>query len=626
LSFRTRLTWFFIVIVIVPMIAVAVVLFRLVADSERGKSDARLSQAQTSASAVFTDAQARAAAAGRDIAQAPELAAAIESGEKTTVGNELNDLAKEAGATRAVMTLDRLGSFETGTGTPVAGAATTLLDRQGNQVGRLKVSVVTAERFARDLRSFTGLDAVLIDRTRLLAATLTAIAPGQVPARGEAELGGHRYRVTTFTAPAFDDPDRRVTVRLLADERDTQTAVTEDSLLVAGLLFAFLVLAFAFALTVSRSLQAQIQRLLEAAKRLGSGEFTIEVPTEGNDEFAALGSEFNAMARQLEARLEELQTERARLQHAVRRVGESFAKGLDRDGLLRIVVSTAVDGIGADAGRATVREGDDEGPLIERASAGDLAEYKGALHAVEAAVLDARQAAETVVGGIHALAHPLQPSDGEDKVLGVISVARDARPFTEGEKELFNYLASQAAVSIENVDLHETVQRQAVTDELTGLFNHRRFQEVIDMEVERARRFGTGLGLIMFDIDNFKSVNDTYGHLQGDQVLREIARILRDSAREIDEPARYGGEEMAVALPQTDLEGAYQFAERLRKRIEELDIRLLDGDGHLNITASFGAAALPESADADKDALVAAADQALYRAKRMGKNRVVKAG
>ena len=126
------------------------------------------------------------------------------------------------------------------------------------------------------------------------------------------------------------------------------------------------------------------------------------------------------------------------------------------------------------------------------------------------------------------------------------------------ERELFAYLASQAAVSIENVDLHETVQRQAVTDELTGLFNHRRFQEVMAAEVERARASTTTMGLIMLDIDNFKRVNDTYGHLQGDLVLREVARVLRESSREIDEPARYGGEEMAVALPQTDLDGAYQ--------------------------------------------------------------------
>src|ERR687894_2799257 len=116
----------------------------------------------------------------------------------------------------------------------------------------------------------------------------------------------------------------------------------------------------------------------------------------------------------------------------------------------------------------------------------------------------------------------------------------------------------------------------------------RRFQEVIDMEVERSRRFGTGLGLIMLDIDNFKRVNDTYGHLQGDHVLREVARVLREASREVDEPARYGGEEMAVALPQTGLDGAYEFAERVRTRIEALELELLDGDGVLRVTASFG--------------------------------------
>jgi diguanylate cyclase (GGDEF)-like protein len=169
------------------------------------------------------------------------------------------------------------------------------------------------------------------------------------------------------------------------------------------------------------------------------------------------------------------------------------------------------------------------------------------------------------------------------------------------------------------------VQRQAVTDELTGLFNHRRFQEVIAAEVERARRYGQEMGLIMLDIDNFKQVNDTYGHLQGDLVLREVARVLRQSSREIDEPARYGGEEMAVALPQTDLEGAYQFAERVRHAVEDLALPLPSGNGTLQVTASFGVASLASAEHADKDALVAAADSALYEAKRTGKNRTVRA-
>ena len=206
--------------------------------------------------------------------------------------------------------------------------------------------------------------------------------------------------------------------------------------------------------------------------------------------------------------------------------------------------------------------------------------------------MDAGEAAEISLGGSSALAAPLSATRAA--VASSRSCPSPAATATSPpqERELFSYLTSQAAVSVENVDLHETVQRQAVTDELTGLFNHRRFQEVMDAEVERARRYDAEMGLIMLDIDNFKRVNDTYGHMQGDEVLRAVARVLRQSAREIDEPARYGGEEMAVALPQTDLDGAYHFAERVRKRIEALELPLLDGDGVLKVTASFGAASL----------------------------------
>jgi diguanylate cyclase (GGDEF)-like protein len=266
-----------------------------------------------------------------------------------------------------------------------------------------------------------------------------------------------------------------------------------------------------------------------------------------------------------------------------------------------------------------------DAPMEEITRTGDPGAYERALHAAELAVMDAGTVAETQIGGASALAAPLAATEGGDRVLAIVSVARGDRGFLPQERELFSYLTSQAAVSVENVDLHETVQRQAVTDELTGLFNHRRFQEVMSAEVERARRYEQEMGLIMLDIDNFKRVNDTYGHVQGDMVLREVARVLRQSARDVDEPARYGGEEMAVALPQTDLDGAFRFAERVRQRIEALELPLLDGDGTLRVTASFGAASLTKSPQPDKEGLVAAADAALYRAKRSGKNRTVKA-
>jgi diguanylate cyclase (GGDEF)-like protein len=220
------------------------------------------------------------------------------------------------------------------------------------------------------------------------------------------------------------------------------------------------------------------------------------------------------------------------------------------------------------------------------------------------------------------LTHPLRGAKG-DAVLGLVSVWRRGRPFAARERELFTYLAAQAGVSLENVELHQTVQRQAVTDELTGLSNHRRFQESLAYEVERARRFAAGVGLVMLDIDNFKSVNDTYGHQTGDRVLAAVAGVLREQSREIDEPARYGGEELAVVLPGTDLEGAYNLAERVREGVAALSFET-EGGEPLRVTASFGAAAIPESGS-DQRSLIAAADVALYAAKRSGKNRTQRA-
>ena len=371
---------------------------------------------------------------------------------------------------------------------------------------------------------------------------------------------------------------------------------------------------------VSKSLQSRIGAFLDAARRLGRGDFSAQVPIEGNDEFAALGVEFNSMARQLEARLEELGEQRTRLENQLRRIGEAFASNLDRDALLEIAVRTTVDGVPADGGRATLRRDPEQAPE-ERAVTGDPAGLTEVIAQVEGEVLASGQPREVTTEAGSALGHPLRGV--RDETEGVVSVWRRDRPFAPSERELFHYLAAQAGVSIENVDLHETVQRQAVTDELTGLSNHRRFQEALVSELERARRFDTGVGLVMLDIDNFKLVNDTHGHQVGDRVLQEVARVLKTESREVDEPARYGGEELAVVLPSADLEGAYGLAERVRAGIEGLQFPVPEGPP-LRVTASFGAAALPESAH-DHGSLIAAADAALYAAKRAGKNRTMRA-
>jgi diguanylate cyclase (GGDEF)-like protein len=164
--------------------------------------------------------------------------------------------------------------------------------------------------------------------------------------------------------------------------------------------------------------------------------------------------------------------------------------------------------------------------------------------------------------------------------------------------------------------------RQAQTDALTNLANRRALDERLDDEVDHARRLGTNIAFVIADIDNFKSINDRYGHQTGDEVLRRVSRAFAETVRELDLPGRYGGEEFALVLPGTNLSGARALAEKIRKSLEELLVTGPDGSP-FQVTASFGAACFPAQSSVEE--LVAAADAALYEAKRTGKNRVVTA-
>jgi diguanylate cyclase (GGDEF)-like protein len=345
------------------------------------------------------------------------------------------------------------------------------------------------------------------------------------------------------------------------------------------------------------------------------------VPIEGHDRFAALGEEFNKMSAQLERRLEELQQERARLRASIHRIGQTFESNLDRPALLELALRTAVDAVQATCARLTVRDSPEE-PLAQVGLVGSLSGLEGHCHKAEARALSNGGLGQADSDGVFIASVALGPLESGGRVRGLITVARPEHEFDDGDRDILRSLAAQATLALENVELHYQVQQQAVTDELTGLANHGHFQDLLQGEIEQVRRYRYPVGLIMLDLDDFKSINDTYGHQQGDVVLKHVARALRETSRDVDVPARYGGEEMAVILPHTDLEGAYAISERVRGAIEALRIPRLDGDGTLRITASFGVAA---STEGDKDALIGDADAALYAAKRQGKNRTVRA-
>jgi diguanylate cyclase (GGDEF)-like protein len=190
--------------------------------------------------------------------------------------------------------------------------------------------------------------------------------------------------------------------------------------------------------------------------------------------------------------------------------------------------------------------------------------------------------------------------------------------FSDETIQLARWLVSQSAIALENAELHHVVQRQAMTDELTGLANRRRFMEAFGGEIGRAERFGGTLTLVLADIDDFKRINDQFGHHVGDEALRRFAGLLTAELREIDVAGRLGGEEFAVLLPETDLEGALVAAERIRRAVEESELALSEAV-RIRFTASLGVASY-EGDPADR--LLRRADAALYQAKADGKNRV----
>ncbi len=266
-------------------------------------------------------------------------------------------------------------------------------------------------------------------------------------------------------------------------------------------------------------------------------------------------------------------------------LGDALAATHEPSALLEIVLKVAVEATGATGGRLVEREDS----TASTASPG-----------VEEPLI-----LPIAAGGFESRLLCLDPPPGG---------------FASESLRLAESLALQASVALENAYLHQVIQERALTDDLTGLANRRHFLESLEGEIMRAQRFNILPAVVVADLDNFKNVNDNYGHAMGDEVLRSFARVMRNEVREIDLPARLGGEEFVILLPQTNLDGAVALAERMRSSLAHMQHQTPDGRA-LPVTASFGVALYEPSEGAFE--LLGAADDALYRAKVKGKNRVV---
>ena len=275
-----------------------------------------------------------------------------------------------------------------------------------------------------------------------------------------------------------------------------------------------------------------------------------------------------------------------RTREAAELVGNVLAAGHDVDALLPVILETAVSVTGA-AGARLVADGEELARLGTPEGGPPLA-----------IALSAGPAS----GGLLVLYPP--PGGG----------------FDDEAVQLAEWLAGRASIALQNAHLHRLARQLATTDELTQLPNRRQFDEALAAEVIRAERFHDPVAVVVADLDNFKDINDRFGHDVGDLVLRAFAGVIRENVRDVDLPARYGGEEFTILLPATNAEGGRQLAERLRQAAEELTVDVGSAES-VSVRSSFGVASFP--AEPSAAALMRAGDRALYRAKAAGKNTVV---
>ncbi len=680
MSLQSKLFAFFIGIVVVPLTVAALLISLDVFGLLRHQDSDRVAGAAPGAAALYNERVGAVNDRVRSMSSDPALKTALVTGDPLTIESALRQAINEKqGNLDFAMVLDSHNKLlaqvrgqpmylpgtaaptaeemlvtQTETGEPSIAsllAAYTIVPvvngSSSASVGTLIAGDYLDNAFAGELASATGIDVTMVVKGQAVASSLKNRAgvarpwtvavppPNAQPVR--ATIGDHPVDAVVLAL----QNNVPVTTAALMISGPLSSQARGQALLASILVFLIVAAlgAAILGLALTRAIARPMRELAKGANAIAAGDYDQHIDVRSADEVGQLARAFNEMTGRLAQHVAELQESREELKRSLARFGETLRSTHDLDKILQVVLDTSVDALRACAGTL----------MVVHPSPGGSELTVAASRGVDTSVLRLK-AGEGIAGSVAVTGEPVcvpntlgigeprrlpdpapveppfetaiwVPVFAQGRIFAVLSLfdREDDGTFSARDLDTVLSLSDQAGVAIDNVVLHQEAQRLSITDGMTGIWNHRYFQLRFDQEMDRSSRFRRPFCLLLCDIDDFKYVNDTYGHLQGDSVLIELARRVKSEIRDIDVLARYGGEEFVLILPETDADGGFRAAEKIRRRISE---SFFGRDRSIPVTMSIGVACFPR-AGTDQTTLLRAADVALYQAKARGKNRTI---